>query len=164
MDRGFLGTALVLIAGLYSSVASAGIYTDDLSKCLVKSANPDDQILLVQWMFSAFSLHPAVEPLVTLSPQQRDLLNRKSAELLQRLLLEDCRNETVAALKYEGPGAMEAGFKTLGEVAGRGLMTDPRVAQALQGLASYLDRDKLNELARAAGLLQQTAPAGAPAK
>ncbi len=162
MTRTFATAILSLVMGVYSPFAVAGVYTDDLGRCLVKSSSADDQILLVQWMFSAFSLHPAVQPLASLNAEQRDIFNRKTAELLQRLLINDCRNEAIVALKYEGPSAMETGFKTLGEVAARGLTTDPRVGQALQGFTIYLDKDKMAELANAVGLPSTNAPTGPP--
>lgn len=113
----------------------------------------DDQLMLVQWLFAAASLHPAVQPMSTVTPQQRDALDRKAAALMQRLLIDACGNETISALKYEGPGAIQASFQALGQVAGRGLMTDPHVNDGLQhGIATYFDNGKLTDLWKAAGL------------
>lgn len=150
---------LALTLGLYSPFANAGVYADDLSKCLVKSASTDDQLLMVQWIFSGFSLHPAVQPLVSITPAQRASFDQGIAALFQRLLVNDCRSETIDALKYEGPSSMEVGFKTLGEVAGRSLTTDPRVSQAMQGFLAYVDKDKMGELMKAAGIPERNPPA-----
>jgi hypothetical protein len=154
--RKLLGVA-ILATGIFSQTASAGPYTDDLSKCLVKSSTAGDQVSLVQWMFSAFALHPAVQPYASINQEQRSALNHKMADLTQRLLLEDCRKETIDALKYEGSGAMEAGFAVLGQAAARGLMGDPHVAQGLQGLSTYFDKDKMTQLSKDAGLPQKAA-------
>ena len=132
--------------------AEAGVYSDDLSKCLVSSSSSNDQIALMQWMFSAFALHPAVQPFSTITPAQRTDLNRKAAQLMQRLLVENCRMQAVAALKYEGPTSMEAAFATLGQVAARGLMGDPQVGAGLGEMNTMLDKDKLNGLATEAGI------------
>jgi hypothetical protein len=70
--------ALILLAGLPGPVAQAGVYTDDLSQCLVKSSNGADRLVLVQWIFSALSLHPAVQPLASVTSEQRDAFNEST--------------------------------------------------------------------------------------
>ena len=146
-------TAVFLVAtALYSPSASAGVYTDELSKCLVRSSTTDDQIALVRWMFSAMAMHPAVTPLASINAEQRQMLDKQAAEMMQRLILQDCRKESVEAMKYEGGGAMEAGFNVLGQVAARGLMSHPQVSQQLQGLENFVDKEKFLELGREAGL------------
>jgi hypothetical protein len=64
-------TAGVISSVFYANVAFAGPYTDDLSKCLVKATSADDQIIFMQWMFSAISLHPTVSGLTTITAEQR---------------------------------------------------------------------------------------------
>ena len=50
--------AAAVAAAFTGQNASAGVFADELSKCLVKSSSTDDRVLLVQWMFGALSLHP----------------------------------------------------------------------------------------------------------
>jgi hypothetical protein len=163
MIRHFTAAAVAAIA-LSISPASAGVYTDDLTKCVVKSSDDNDQLALVQWIFSAISRNPAVEPLATITPEQRQTFDRKAAALVQRLLFENCRNEAIAALKYEGPSTMAAAFQVLGQVAARGLMSEPHAAQGLKSLGNYLDKEKTSELFRAAGIQVNPAGAETPAK
>ncbi len=137
---------------LAAGSASAGVFTDDLSKCLVKSATSADQTVFVQWMFSAVALNPAVQGMVSVSQAQRDGLNRQMANLLVRLVSADCRSETVAALKSEGAGALSTAFEVLGETAGRGLMSDPHVTEGLKGFAGDIDRPAMTSLFKDAGL------------
>ncbi|HUJ02850.1 MAG TPA: hypothetical protein VLW75_04365 [Rhizomicrobium sp.] len=131
--------------------AHAGVYTDDLSKCLVKSSSPEDQKTLIIWVFSDMALHPAVKPYSAISDAQRDGFTTAAAQLMQRLLTVDCRAETVAALKYEGNSSLEESFTVLGQIAMRGLMSDPDVAKGLMALGKHVDKDKLNQLATEAG-------------
>ena len=137
MVRTLAMVALILLAGLPSPVAQAGVYTDDLSKCLVKSSNGADRSVLVQWIFSALSLHPAVQPLASITTEQRDAFNERVAALFSRLLVDDCRKEAIDALKYEGSAAFDASFQVLGQVASRDLMTEPHVATGLSGQIAY---------------------------
>jgi hypothetical protein len=147
---------IALLAGfaLHGSPALAGVFTDDLSKCLVRSSGTPDQVLLVQWIFSAVSLNPAVAPLSSVTDEQRDGLSRSAAGLFQRLLLVDCRRETIDALKFEGERALETSFEVLGKVATVGLLSDPQVASQLESGfdGENLDRPKWVELYTAAGL------------
>lgn len=147
-----LGICLAAGISLSASNASAGIYTDDLTKCLIAKANSDDQTSLVQWFFAAMSSSPSVKGMTTITPAQVDTQNQKIATLFERLIYSDCRKETVGAIKYEGPGAIASGFQVLGQVAARNLMTDPNVAEAMSNLDANFDRSKMLALAKEAGL------------
>ena len=144
--------ALTLLA-LCSVGAKAGVYTDDLSKCLVKSTSTNDRVQLVRWMFAMLSLHPAVKSFVSVPDQQRDAATKAAAGLFTRLLTADCRKEAVNALKYEGAAAIGASFQVLGQVASRDLMTDPNVSKGMQQLGADIDSDqKLKDLLKDAGV------------
>ena len=147
--------AVGLAAGL-ATPAGAGIYADDLSKCLVRSMTPGDQQAFVQWVFSAMALHPQVAPYSNISAEQRKAFNTQAAALMQRLLTVDCRKESVDALKYEGVSALEPAFSVAGEVAMRGLMSDPAVAKGLEGFGAGFDEAKLRELYAEAGVKPTT--------
>ncbi|MES2896014.1 MAG: hypothetical protein V4759_08290 [Pseudomonadota bacterium] len=148
MLRGATATAVFMIAALFGSTSTAGVYADDLSRCLVKSSTEGDKTALMQWMFSAFAANPAVKPMSSITPEQRDALDRKAAQLMQRLVLDDCRKETIEAWKYEGASTLETGFTALGEVAARGLMSDPAAAAGLQKLGDHLDQARWEALGK----------------
>jgi hypothetical protein len=135
-----------------SGPARAGVYSDDLAKCLVKAASPTDVSVFVVWMFSAMTLQPDVKPYSSMTDAQRDEAGRRAAALLQRLMVVDCHTETVAAIKYEGVSSLETGFNVFGQVAGRGLIASPAVAANLQKMATYFDKPKFEALAKEAGL------------
>jgi hypothetical protein len=155
MKRLLAATAALLAIAAPATHARAGVYTDDLTKCLVRSADANDQTRLMQWMFGLIALNPAVKPNAAITAQEREGFDRGAATLMQRLLTVDCRKETVAALKYEGPSAIESSFRVLGEVAVRGLMSDPTVAAGVRNFTAYIDQDKLAEVGREAGIADQ---------
>jgi len=143
----------LMLFGMCSLSAKAGVYTDDLSKCLVKSTSTNDRVLLVRWMFAMLALHPAVQPLSSVTAAQRDDASKTAAGLFARLLTADCRKEAVNALKYEGVAAIGASFQVLGQVASRDLMTDPNVSKGMHQLGTDLDGDqKLKDLLKDAGV------------
>lgn len=126
--------------------AVAGPYADDMAKCLVKSASPADRTLLVKWIFSVISLHPDLAPMSSITPQQRGAITKSAGELFQRLLLESCRSETQEAIQNEGSETIQYAFQVLGQVATRGLFTDPHVAEGMTALGTQLDAQKLKTL------------------
>jgi len=133
------------------SSARAGVYGDDLSRCLVKSTTPDDQVAFMVWMFAALGAHPAVKGYTTFTDEQRSAASAKAAGLMQRLMVEDCRKETVAGMRYEGAASVMAAFNVFGQAAVRDLMTDPAVTKNFEALGEYVDEKKFEALAKEAG-------------
>jgi hypothetical protein len=157
--RKLMALLAIAAATLNAYPASAGVYTDDLSKCLVRSSNADDQIVLMQWMFGVLALAPAVQPFSSITPTQRETLNRKGADLFVRLLSDDCRQQSIDGIKYEGLMAVQGGFQVLGQVAARGLTTDPHVSEGMKSLSNYASSiEKLKELLIAAGVVPPPNP------
>lgn len=148
-----IAAVALLLCGVATPRAWAGLYTDALTKCLVQSSDSNDHGMLVQWMFAALSLHPMVAPMSAVTPQQREDANKKVEALFSRLLTYDCRAQALDALKYEGTSAVGASFRVLGQVAARDLMSNSHVAKGIDQLGVYFAADdKFRELLKAAGL------------
>lgn len=126
------GIYLVVFAFLASERAAAGPFADDMARCLVKSASLEDRTLLVKWIFSALSIHPDLATMSAVTQQQREVLTKAAGALFQRLLIESCRLETQQAIQNEGQQTIQYAFQILGQVASRGLMTDPHVLDAVK--------------------------------
>ena len=146
----FAAAATVVCA---PGLSHAGDFADGMSKCLIDATDEADRRDLVIWIFSGMSAHPDVAPYVTITPAQRDGFNQKGAALMQRLLLTNCRAETVAALKNEGTVAFQQAFGVLGEVAMEGLMEHETVKRSMEGLAAAVDQEKLTALFAEAGIV-----------
>lgn len=129
---------------LGSHEVKAGIYADDLSKCLVSSTNEADKTLLVKWIFSAISLNKEVSSFVNMPATIREKLNEDAAGLYMRLLTDSCKVQTHDAFKYEGQAAIGTAFQLLGQVASQGIFSDPAVAAGMTDLMKYFDEKKLN--------------------
>jgi hypothetical protein len=125
----------------------AGVYTDDLSKCLVSSTTPEDKTNLVRWMFAAMSLHPEVSSLSTVTPEQRTEISHVVAGMIERLLTEGCRPQYRDAVRYEGQQSVQMSFQVLGQVAGRSLFDDPSVNTFMAEFGKYVDGKKLEAAA-----------------
>ena len=146
------GCSLVAASLAFSSVASAGPYTDDLSKCLVASTTAEDKSQLVEWIFFSLSLNPRISPYAQISPEQRTAADKGLAALFEKLVAESCVTQTRQAVQYEGTGALSESFKLLGQVAAQEIFKDPAVTAGTSKFTEYLDEAKLS---RALGLPQK---------
>ncbi len=138
----------VLLAFVFGGVssASAGVYADDLGKCLVSSTTKDDRSNLIRWLFVAAAQHPAVKPIAAISPAQQDASDKAVGTLIMKLLTDSCKTDAQKAIQYEGPVTIQIAFEVLGKVAGQELFSSPEVTENLKGLAKYIDADKLKAL------------------
>jgi hypothetical protein len=148
--RHAIAAAVYAAALLFGSAANAGVYGDDLGKCLVDSSSQKDRVILVQWMFSALALNPAVTPLSAITAEERISYDKAAAVMVQRLLLENCEKEFLAALKNEGDAAVAGSFQLFGEVAARTLMNDPAVDKGLSRFADYFDKERFEAVGKGA--------------
>lgn len=139
--------AIVLTLLCLTPITSqAQIYTNDLSRCLVESSTSQDKLTLVRWMFSAMALHPSVRSMAPISDGQRDLANREVADLFMQLTTERCLPQLEKAVKYEGPLALQASFRVLGQVAAQELFASPEVKQGMAGLERHMDNERLQQI------------------
>jgi hypothetical protein len=128
--------------------AHAGIYADDLSRCLIENSSKEDRLALVRWLFTAATAHPAVADVAKVSPEQLDQANKTTADLFMRLLTDSCVAQAKKAVEYEGPATFAVSFQVLGQVAGAELFGSPEVNAAMAGLEKYTDKTKLEALAK----------------
>lgn len=139
-----LGVTLVTILGLsLASQALASPETDALSACLVRSSSSQDKVVLTRWAFAAISKHQGVSDLATLSDAQMTSVDKAGGALFSRLLIENCPNETTAAIRVDGVKAIEAALSDLGQSAMQDLAGDPGVQEALVGMVGYMDQARL---------------------
>jgi hypothetical protein len=142
-----LSAIAACIAVFYGSQASAGVFADDLGKCLVNSTTKEDRANLIRWLFVAAAHHPAVKPIASVSPAQQEESDKQMGTLFMKLLTDSCKAETQKAIQAEGAATLQYAFEVLGKVAGQELFSSPEVAGNLQGLMKYIDGEKLKALA-----------------
>jgi len=138
----------ILLFLLFISMAAtawAGPFTDEMSKCLVRSTSEADKTLLIKWIFAAMSTHPDVKSLSAVTPEKGEQLNRETAKLVMRLLTRSCKAETRQAVEFEGEDTFKASFSILGQVAMQGLMVNAEVSKYFSGFEKYLDAQELQQ-------------------
>ena len=138
---------VVLCLGLATNPVVAGIYTDELTKCIVETTTKEDRVVLMKWMFAAMSANPAIAPLSKVTPEDREASNKLVGSLFMKVLTDTCKDKTQKALNYEGPAAIQQSFQVLGQVAAGDIFSSPEVAQVMSGLEKYVDNAKIQALA-----------------
>ncbi len=150
---------LMVVLTAVATAAHAGPFTDEMSKCLVRSTSEADKTLLIKWIFAAMATHPDVKSLSGVTPEMGEQLNKETGKLVMRLLTQSCKTETRQAVNFEGEDTLKASFGVLGQVAMQGLMANAEVSNYFSGLEKHLDA---KELQRTFG--KEQAKPTAPAK
>ncbi|NUR46230.1 MAG: hypothetical protein HOP91_08780 [Sphingomonas sp.] len=145
-------TSMALASVAISGQARAGVFADDLSRCLVTKTSEADQNVLMRWLFSAFALDPTLGPLTKITPDQRKQFTKDAAGVYNRLILVDCRAQTIAALKNESGDAIGPAFNTLGQSTAKHLFQSPAAVEELKQLGESFDAQGLKKLGKEAGV------------
>ncbi|MFV5407150.1 hypothetical protein VXQ92_21050 [Acinetobacter sp. 228] len=127
LSRSICVAATVLGA---TQIAMAGPTVDQLSDCLVKATTASDKTTVLQWTFTALAAHPDLKAFSNVTPEQKDQLDQKLAQVK-------------AVIQAEGVKAVGEAFQQLGQSAGEDIVKDPAVKQQLQGTLRYIDLNKL---------------------
>lgn len=140
--------SLVAALGLlFSASVKAGVYSDDLSRCLVEASTSADKLTLVRWMFTAMALHPGVKSIASVPDEKNDLASKEVAGLFKTILTKTCKAQAMKAVKYEGAIALQSSFEIFGKVAASELFSHPDVVAGMSKLNKYMENEKIqNEL------------------
>jgi len=125
---------------------SAGTYTNNLVKCMVKNSTPNDIKTLKTWMFFAFAQDKDLNRYAKITNSQKIAVNKKMGEYVNRLLLKKCPKELKAAIKNDGPQAIPVAFEYLGHVAGSAITSEPNVRRYFMEFSKYLNMKDINSL------------------
>ena len=138
-------TARVLAAGLVlaSGNVVAGPHGDQLAKCITEKTTKEDRAALINWMFAALAMNPALEKLAKISDEERLSINKAGGAMFQKALAEVCLEEAKATSRIEGSDAVGAAFGALGELAMEEMFSDPAVNSELEKLITFVDLNKL---------------------
>jgi hypothetical protein len=141
-----------MLALISSSQAMGGVFTDDLKRCAINSASADDRATLGRWIFIVAGANPAFSDLTSISDAERQQSFATTARLFERILLRDCRRESVAAMRNEGAVALGNAFEALGNVAGRQMVSSPESQAMSEVVSGLMDPSGLETLRREAGV------------
>ncbi|AXQ23146.1 hypothetical protein BEN71_14135 [Acinetobacter wuhouensis] len=139
-SRSALIAVSLLGATQFAQASQAG---DQLSDCLVKATTATDKTTVLQWTFAALSAHPDLKALSNVTDEQRTALDQKFAQVVQRVIVEQCSAQTKAVIQADGIQAVGESFQALGRSTGEDILKNPDVKKQLQGVIRYVDMGKL---------------------
>lgn len=141
---------ILVVLGLFvlgaAAPSHAGVFGDDLTRCLVESTTKEDRAELVRWIFVAMAQHPLVSSMSNVKADETEKANKQVGVLFMRLLTETCKDKAKAAIKAEGAAAIQLSFQVLGQVAAGEIFADPSVVAVMSGIDKHVDGEKLKEL------------------
>lgn len=139
---------MIALAAALSPAANAGVYSTELSKCLIKYTSRQDRVAVARWVFMAMSQYPSVTSFANVRPGDIELVNQEAGAILTKVLSGPCADPTRKALKNEGQLAVQNAYGELGQQGVSDMFMDPNVYRVLSGLEKYTDKSKLDALLR----------------
>jgi hypothetical protein len=137
-------TAVLIGLTIIESSAIAGPATNALITCMTDNTTGKDRKDMARWIFGVMSVHPEIVQLSNVSETNREQLDRTLADLVTRLLTENCKEQTKYAMKNEGSETpLKTAFGVVGNLAMQELMANQIVNSATSRFAKYLDLNKL---------------------
>lgn len=121
----------------------ASTTVDVLSQCLVKATTATDKTTVLQWTFAALAQHPDLNAMSNISTTQKAQLDQNLAQVLQRILVEQCSTQTKAVIQSDGFDAVGTSFQELGTITGNEILKTPQVKSQLNGVLKHVDMGKL---------------------
>jgi hypothetical protein len=137
--------AAVILANAFP-VGSAFAADSALGSCMVDSMTGKERKEMAQWIFFAIAAHPEIKEYSKLSEAVKNKSDVHMANLVTRLLTEDCLTQAKAAHKQEGQSAIVGAFELVGKVAMQELMMNKDVTSSIGAYAKYIDKDKFNKI------------------
>lgn len=141
---------VILILSVFSfGNAIAGPDANNLTQCLVGNTTAGDKEILTRWVFATLAKHPnlATNPnmsdLASVAQRVRSGADREMAQLVEKFIYDKCNSQLKAALKNEGPMAIQTSIRSYVEQTGREILQHPSVAGSIGGVASQMDAQKL---------------------
>ncbi|WP_310446971.1 hypothetical protein [Thiobacillus sp.] len=132
-----------VLCSLFSTIALAGPYTDQLSSCFADSTSGKDRKQFAKLMFVAMAEHPEMRSFAPISQKVKGEASQSAGLLITRLLTESCAAQARAAVQNEGSASFQGAFGILGQLAMQELLSAQEVNAALGSFEMYIDRAKV---------------------
>ncbi len=137
---------MAAVALTLPSVVIANPHVHKLSSCLADHTTGKERKQLAEWVFLAMGAHAEINSHLTPSAMAAtDQVNKDVANILMRLMTQDCVEEGREAHMHAGSEAFKSSFGVLGQLAMQELMGDRAVMSSMTGFEKYLDAAKLSK-------------------
>ena len=114
-----------------------------LSQCLIESTTAQDKTTVLQWTFAALAQHPDLKAMSQVTAEQKNQLDQNLAQVLQRIVVEQCASQAKAVMQAEGVKGVTESLQALGQETGQEILQQPEIKNQLNGVLKYIDLNKL---------------------
>jgi hypothetical protein len=128
-----------------ASPATAAPEADRFGACLTRSVGTAERTLLVRWIFTSLSAHPALRDMGAVTAAMRDGNTRAVAALIDDVAIGRCGVQARQA-QQAGADPIRLSFETLMRLAAGDLMANPATGAEVQGLERFIDRERWQAL------------------
>lgn len=139
---GQIALATSLTLGVVATTQASST-VDALSQCLVQATTATDKTTVLQWTFAALAQHPDLNSMSSVTTAQKEQLDKNLAQVLQRILVEQCSSQTKAVIQADGFEAVGTSFQELGTITSNEILKTPQVKNQLNGVLKHVDMGKL---------------------
>jgi len=94
-------------------------------------------------MAKAMVAHPALADFPAIKSTDKSSIDKEFAAYVQKILIEDCKKQTVATFENEGMGALQGSLELLAQFVLKELMSQKEVATEISAFTSHIDQGKL---------------------
>ena len=85
--------------------------SEELKKCFAQSSTSKDNVTLLKWITKAMVAHPALTDIPAMKPASKTQIDREFAAYVEKILVNDCKKQTVDTLQTEGLPALKRRWK-----------------------------------------------------
>ncbi|RTE65874.1 hypothetical protein EH243_09285 [Amphritea opalescens] len=115
-----------------------------LETCFVDSLTGKERKALVKWMFFSLSTHPELKAYSQVSAEDLQASKKEFGSLITRLMVEDCYNESKAALRTD-PQAMQKAIARIVKLPINDLVSNTEVRATISDSAKLIDKAKIKQ-------------------
>lgn len=137
------GAAVFIAATIFfaSDTSHGQVQNSPLGECMAQETTGADREHFAKWIFSVLSQHPIVSENASFGDVEKELINRKTALLMTRLIGEDCAAEARASYNAGGVNAIATAYRVMGRVAVQELFRNDSVVTYGRKYWEYIEDD-----------------------
>ena len=134
---------LSLCLCFFHGLALSASASEDLKKCFAQSSSGKDNVTLMKWVVKAMVAHPALTEIPAMKPADKTNIDRDFAAYVEKILITDCKKQTIDTLQTEGLPALQGALDAQSQQLIKELLSNPEVNKEIGAFASHIDQNKL---------------------
>jgi hypothetical protein len=139
-------TVLVFLSVAIASPSFGQEPANPLANCMAQKTTGADREHFAKWIFAVIAKHPVAAPFSNIEEAERDRIDIKTADLITRLLTDECVDATRTTFRESGEVGVIDAFRVMGEIAIQELFRNDEVLRSSENYVKYLDEDLFSKI------------------